>query len=1224
METATAYLPMDRRHALSQGSTLPERMRGAALFADISGFTPLAEALVQELGPRRGADELTRHLNQVYDALIAEVHRYRGSVVSFSGDAVTCWLDGDDGARATACALAMQRAMAQFAAVTTASASTASIGIKAAVAAGAVGRFLVGDPTCGLLEVVAGTTVDRLEAAGHLADRGEVILAPEVAASLGDRLLVVAWRLVPETGERFAVAAHLSASVPDCPWPPIPPEALTAEMVRPWLLPPVFQRLLTGQGEFLAELRPAVALFLRFGGIDYDHDPAAADKLDIFVRGIQEVAGRYDGSLLSLSSGDKGSYLFVTFGAPIAHEDDAARAAFAALDLQGMATRLGFLSAVQIGIAQGRMRTGAYGSQASRTYGVLGDAVNLAARLMSASGPGQILVSEQTAAATGGLFVWQSQPALEVKGKRNPVPASRLAGLRRDRSIRLFEPRYALPLIGRQAELATIEHKLALVTRGQGQIAGLTGEAGIGKSRLMAEAVAMARERGLVGYGGECQSYATNASYVVWGRIWRDLFALDATAPVADQVQALSQWLSLVDPGLVPRLPLLGLVLSLPIPDNDLTRRLEAKVRKASLEAMLVQCLQAQAASGPLFLVLEDCHWLDPLSHELLEEIGRAIARLPVLILLAYRPPDVQRLQAPRVSRLPYFTEVALSEFTPHEAEQLVRHKLAQALGPGVELPSDLTAWITAKAAGNPFYIEELLNYLQDRGIDPRDREALDAVDLPGSLHSLVLSRIDQLTQSQQATVKVASVVGRLFAAAMLWGVFPQLGAPEHVLADLQFLSDAELTPLESREPELTYLFKHIVTQQVAYESLLEATRAVLHEQIGMYLERTYPDRLPHYVNLLAFHYERSENDAKKREYLLKAGEAAQAGYANQAAVEYYQKLLPLLPPADQAPALLKLGKVGELIGDWEMAGRQYEHALALATDLADRHGQARCQTAIGELARKRGDYSGAAAWLDQAQATFVALGDDVGLGEVLHFAGTLADQQGYYEAARRLYLNSLAIRRKIGDRPRIGSLLSNLGIVARRQGDLELARSLYEESLAVRREVNDRWAIAITLNNIGNLELDLGRCDEARARLEEAVALQREVGDRWMIGNALNNLGNVARAQGQTAEARTLYHESLEIYGQLGDKWALAYLLEDVATLSAVQGHAEQALALAAAAQALRRQIGAPLTGAESSKLENALAPARERLGEAEQAAAWAQGEALSLDEAIRTILGD
>ena len=177
-ENLLAYIPMGRRHAMAAGRELPDRTQGAALFADISGFTPLTEAPVRELGPQRGAEELTRYLNLVYDALINELHKWGGSAISFAGDAVTCWFDGDSGLCAAACALGMQQTMSAFSDVRTPFGSSVSLSMKASVAAGPARRFLVGDPDIRVIDALAGGTLERLAAGEKLAERGEVILDP--------------------------------------------------------------------------------------------------------------------------------------------------------------------------------------------------------------------------------------------------------------------------------------------------------------------------------------------------------------------------------------------------------------------------------------------------------------------------------------------------------------------------------------------------------------------------------------------------------------------------------------------------------------------------------------------------------------------------------------------------------------------------------------------------------------------------------------------------------------------------------------------------------------------------------------------------------------------------------------------------------------------------------------------------------------------------------------
>jgi predicted ATPase len=602
----------------------------------------------------------------------------------------------------------------------------------------------------------------------------------------------------------------------------------------------------------------------------------------------------------------------------------------------------------------------------------------------------------------------------------------------------------------------------------------------------------------------------------------------------------------------------------------------------------------------------------------LIGTIGRTLVDLPVLMLLVYRPWEPHSANMPRVSQLPHFTEVQLAELGPQEAERLIALKLEQWMGCEAEAAPGFVERITHQAAGNPFYIEELLNYLQDRGIRPGDRESLAQLDLPSTLYSLILSRMDQLAESQQTLMKVASVIGRSFRAAMVWGVYPQLGSIELVRAELQALNEQDLVLLDRPEPELSYLFKHVITQEVAYESLPYSTRAMLHEQIGRYIEATYHATLEQYVNLLSFHYEHSENTAKKREYLLKAAEAAQADYANAAAIDYYEKLLPLLPAEEKVPVLLQLGKVLELTGQWQIAGDRYEQALALAEELGDLTWKAWSDAAMAELLRKQGQYSAATTWLERARDGFQALNDEAGVGQVLHIWGSLAAQQTDLETARARYEDSLAVRQKLKDQSNTAALLSNLGIVARIRGDHAEAQVLHEQALALRHELGDKWAIANSLINLGNVHLDRGDYGAARSQLEEAVALLREIGDRQAIANALHSLGSVTREQGDYLASRDCYRESLTVLWELRDTWLLAHLLEDIGGLAATQGEPERALQLAAAAAALRETIGAPLSTAYQEKLDRMLKPSRQMLGEAGAEKAMTQGRTKTLEQAI------
>jgi adenylate cyclase len=286
------------------------------------------------------------------------VERYRGSVIGSSGDAITCWFGGDDGLRAIASALAMQEKMRQFAVIRAPIQDAPLLAIKVAVALGPIRRFLLGDPTVQIVDVLAGHTLEEMAAAEHMADKGEIVVTERVADELDDQLIIEGWREDAISGERFAVVTGLKEPVADSAWPQLHLDSLTEAQVSAWLLRPVYERLRGSEREFFAELRPAVSLFLQFTGIDYDHDDDAGAKLHAFISWVQSILVLYEGSFIQLTIGDKGSYFYAAFGAPIAHDDDSVRAVAAAEALRQPPTDLDFIQGIRIGIAQGRMFSG--------------------------------------------------------------------------------------------------------------------------------------------------------------------------------------------------------------------------------------------------------------------------------------------------------------------------------------------------------------------------------------------------------------------------------------------------------------------------------------------------------------------------------------------------------------------------------------------------------------------------------------------------------------------------------------------------------------------------------------------------------------------------------------------------------------------------------------------------------------------------------------------------
>jgi len=1174
VERLSAYLPMDRRHAIAGGCSPPDRAEGSVLFADIAGFTPLTESLAIALGPWRGAEELAHLLNRVYDGLVSEVHRFGGSVIGFGGDAVICWFEKDGGERAVACGLAMQTSVLPFAAIKTPAGRVISISIKIAVVAGPVRRFLVGDPEIQHIDVLAGATVDRMAQAEKKALQGELIVGPEVVRRLGDHLTVALWR------DGFAVVSALQREVRAEGWSALDLERLDLAQLRPYLLPPVYQRLMAGQGEFLAQLRPVAAVFGRFAGIEFDRDDAAGAKLDAYIRWVQDVLRHYDSYLLQLTCGDKGNYLYAALGAPEAHEDDAERAVAAALALQKLPPHLDFITAVQIGVSRGRVRTGAYGSAKRRTYGALGDEVNLACRLMEAAPPGEIRCSQRIYRAIGKRWVLEPLPPVMVKGKQNPLPVYRPLG-----PVQGEKGHADRLLVGRRAEMELLTRLLTEVQSGERRVLFLEGEAGIGKSRLVDELARLAAQHGVVWLQGAAQSIEQQTPYRAWRDILASYFGLDEQMDLAERQRRVRSQVASVGPALDERTPLLNDILRLDLAETGLTRSLESELRHKSLVTLVVDLLRAATASGgAMALVLEDAHWLDSLSWELALAVARGLADQPLLLLLALRP-----LEGPLWAEYVAMTELegaerlSMGAISPAETAALAAARLG--LSPSA-LPSKVSNLVHERSGGNPFYAEELTLALRDSGaIDVADglctlRGDLAPLDetVPDTVEGVVLSRIDRLPPEQQLTLKVAAVIGRSFLYRTLRDVHPQQVRGDVLLAHLEKLSELDLTPLETIEPELAYRFKHVITQQVTYDTLLFSQRRELHRAVAGWYEEVYAQDLSSYYPLLVHHWRRAEDVERERFYARLAGEQAAGQFASLEALTYLNRALELTPEDDAAERyalLLTRQKVHDLQGNREAQARDVASLMELAELLDDDRLRAEAALCKVSLSVVTGDYPAAIA-AAQVAAEWAAKADDISDETEANLGwGRALWRQGEYDAARSRLKKALALAQEAGlDQAEARSLL-NLGNVCLYQGNYLEARDYYAQALPIFRRSGDRRDESAALNNLGYVSANLDDNVAARDYLEQSLHIYRQIGDRRRESHLLNNLGVVSENLGDFAEARARYEQALRIFREVGDRHGEGMALFNAGTVSSRLGDYTEAEALFQQSLPIRREIG-------------------------------------------------
>ncbi|MFZ5878513.1 MAG: tetratricopeptide repeat protein [Chloroflexota bacterium] len=1193
METLYTYLPQDRRQALSRGEMLPDRTDGSALFADISGFTLLTEKLTHELGPRRGVEELLSRINAVYAAMIAEIERYGGSVISFAGDAVTCWFEEEAGGvippsalRASTCALALQTAMLAF----------PQLILKVAVSTGRARRLVVGDPSKHQLDALAGATIARLSTAERLADGAEVLIDAQTAAALSAALTVHAWRTA-ENGERFAVIDALAPPSPPVAAHPVP--VLDADRLRAWTLPAVYERELTGQGAFLAELRPVVAFFMRFIGIDYDADEQAGEKLNALIVQTQAILARYDGTLLQLTIGDKGSFLYAAFGAPRGHEDDARRAVKAALELRESARGIDGLAPVQIGLSQGTMRTGAYGGPTRRTYGVIGDEANLAARLMQAAAPGEILVSGRIQSAVAGGFTFGPGVLLRVKGKAEPILVFSLGGEKYQRiPAQLLQPQ-SPQMIGRAAELERLIQAAEQVLGGQAAAVVVYGDPGIGKSRLM---LALREKMGdrLLWLNGQTDSILRQ-SFNPFIYLLETYFDLKPGQPLAEKRQA--YLLRLQELAARPEVESAGLqvelgraesflaaLLGLAQSDSLFAQLTDPKLRYENTLTALSTFLLALSAVRPLALNIEDGQWLDDASHELLSRLTRQTSGHPILLLITARCADDGSLPAFPLEEWP-LTTLELRQLPVDDLRTLVMQQL------GGALDETLYAFLEARSQGVPFFAQQMILYFLETGaIEQRGdvwQLCAEPHEIPATLNAMLIARLDRLSLEVKQTVQTAAVLGREFDVRLLAQMLHMDVTPN--------VAEAEQGQIWNALTEIRYLFKHALLRDAAYDMQLQARLRDLHHLALTAHEQLYAAELGIYYDDLAYHAAQSGDINKQREYFRLAGEAAQAQYRNDAALDYHARLIQLLERSEALVEIhLKRAAVFEVIGAWPEAEAADRSALALAEELQLPAAAGRCQQALGIMSRVRGNYEEALKWLGQARATWEALSDRVALGQTLVNIGKVHEAQGNYVEAQEYAGQGLALARATGDRAGAAYALNRLGVAAWRLGDHLRARQLNQESLDEYRSLDDKRGIAATLNDLAIAAWEQGDQAAARAAFADSLELARAIGDTSAVARGLTNLGRIAQLLEDYTTALPLVTESLALRRRLGDKAGMVDTLINQGSLFSAREEYDSSYAAYMESMTLSREIGSKFGVALSAYNLGVIAEKRTHYAEA------------------------
>jgi len=1115
-------------------------VEAAVLFVDIPGFGQLAERMSAD--GLAGAEKLGQFLNSLFGSVIERIEAYGGEIVALPGDAVSAMWSAEEAdiqscvRRAAAAALDIQNlAGADRADV------LARLRFHVAVGCGRIWIGTVGaDGAQRLVCATGGAMVDTARTAAEASPGAVAVTTPAAARLQGSGVVSL-------DGQRHRLSRMTLAEVPAAR----ERQPLGLDEVRPFLSPALVEWLQAGHDDWLAEFRRTSVAFVGLGGAAsaeaFRRDP---EQLRQAISLVQTEVARFQGTVNQVACDDKGLSVLGAWGLRGASgEHSAVRAAGAASAIRAGLRALGVDGTV--GVATGPCFCGPRGSPTRREYAIVGNCVVTAARLMQLAGEGGVLLDEATVAAAGGRLSGVVPRAVLLKGRADPITAYEPASPDgRGQTGKDDEAPGRPTIVGRASELAAVARaldRLADPARGAPRVL-VEGEAGIGKSTFLAACRRLGEDRGLLVLAGAGDAVDRLVPYLAWRSVLRGLLGSGAVA-AAEARRHLS------GPGEADRLPLLGELLDVELPDNDRTRHLAGAARVEATADLAVRLIQRALRGRRALLLVDDAQWLDSASWATLR---RAAGALPeAAILVATRPPNLDDLprEARDIFKLADRLELVLGPLTAEDLDKLIATTLA-----AEDVAPQATEVIRRRAGGNPLFTQQLALALRDCGFvtvsGRRCRVSsaqlnLSNVGLPGTVDEIVGRRLEELPASPVLTLKVASVLGSGFDLGSLSSVYPLPHDPKGLRHDVDLLVARQLLTREaSAFGADRYSFTHALTHDAVYARLPYAQRRDLHGRVARWIERVAPSE----EGLLAHHWYHADDASKACLHAARAGEHALRIGANREAAELYARALELLEQhrgelgqrvrqSVEADWLCRLGVARYGLGE---LARARDHLQASIDFFRRRHRPARSRWAA-ILVRELGAQIGLRL-LDGETLPDPDAAD--GLATVAMAAQRLSETYLWARenvpmlACTLLSVNAAERARRIAGTARSYAMLAfSLGVC----GMHGLARWYFSRALAVAEQHRDLPGRVFVGYSRGVYLIGVGRWGESRKAAEQGAAAARELGDPQeseMIEAALGNLeyytGDLAasgaryRALWQAARQRgNAQHEAWGLYGE-------------------------------------------------------------------------------------------
>ena len=967
------------------------------------------------------------------------------------------------------------------------------------------------------------------------------------------------------------------------------------DYTRPQSYTPKFlaDKILTTRSSIEGERKLVTVLFADVANYTY-----AAEKLDPeevhqimdgTFRILLDEIHRFEGTINQFT----GDGIMALFGAPVAHEDHAQRACHAALSIQKsirdynskIKDRWKTDFSMRIGLNSGPVVVGSIGDDLRMDYTAIGDTTNLAARMEGLAEPGMILVSRDTYRLAKDFFAFQSHATVEVKGKSEPQETFQLMRARRVLTrIGAMQARGLTPLVGRKNSMAALWEVYTHVKNGAGQVVGLVGEPGVGKSRLLMEFKNMLPADESFYLEGRCFHYGGSMAYLPILDILKSFFAIEEGDSEFQIKRKLEEKILSLDSVLQKAIPPFQELLSLNLDDENY-RQLEPQQKRDMTFEAIRDLLIRISQDKLLVIAVEDLHWIDKTSEEFLNYVIDWLANARVLLVLLYRP----EYNHPWGSKS-YYTKIGLNQLTISSCAEML-----QVLFEDGEVDLAVKDLILKRSSGNPLFIEEFTQSLLEKGFVEKQedrylltREVSD-IQVPDTIQGIIAARIDRLEENIKRTMQIASVIGRDFAFRILQRITE---ARDELKAYLLSLQGLEFIYEKSLFPELEYIFKHALTQEVAYNSLLAGRKKGLHRKVGEAMETIFADRLAEYTSLIGEHFLRGEAWEQAFKYLDKAGDSAARLYSHAEARRHYGRAIEALDHLDDTEANRRRRVdtiIKQTLSSWradspERNLNRLSQAEHLAKGLSSREGAiegdslrlARVHFWIGRVHYSRGEMEQAIGYFRQVLPVAQEYGDRELLSIPSGAIGQAMAVLGHLNEAKKLLGQAIPLFEQAGNWTEWIQAKGFRGTAIASMGDYGQGLEEVQHAQDRAKELNFLTGISVSNNCLGYAYLFGGDHLQAMDAAKAAVTAAEQSGDRIYAYVGYGVWAWAACRNGQYEEAVSCLARSQEVAEELGGRVIMADLFATArAEIALGSGRLDEALALAEQAVTIAQQTG-------------------------------------------------